>query len=221
MKRTPGYIIPSEFPNTQAAIQKLHETDKAAGFTSLDMSLFHSSDLAHILVMLAPHIGLERGNVATDDDILAHYGVLGMKWGVRNVRSQAESDANEHTKAKLFYGEGAGTRRKLIKAKVEQRSKNPEYKRHFDAAVARQNLDKRAAQATRTRNRKDAVKGAGKVARGIHRSISGPFAGSITVAAAAAGYSYARSKGYDKAALSAGSAAAKVGVAWLKSQGVG
>ena len=72
---------------------------------------------------------------------LFHYGVKGMKWGVRrdkpaalqgvprSTNRVAKRDARESAKAKMFYGEGAGTRRKLIKAKVESRSKDAAYKR--------------------------------------------------------------------------------------------
>lgn len=47
---------------------------------------------------------------------LMHYGVKGMKWGVRR---RARRDAKEFTQAKMYYGEGAGNRRKLIKATVK------------------------------------------------------------------------------------------------------
>ena len=56
---------------------------------------------------------------------LMHYGVKGMKWGVRR---RARRDAKEYTQAKMYYGEGAGNRRKLIKATVKARSKDPFYK---------------------------------------------------------------------------------------------
>jgi hypothetical protein len=130
---------------------------------------------------------------------LAHFGVKGMHWGEHRARSQAASDANEHVKAKLFYGEGAGTRRKLIKAKVETRSKNPIYKKAFDEAVAKQNLDKRASQATRVRRRKDATKFVGKTTRGVHRSLTGGFGPvTVTAAAIATGAAYLHSSGADK-----------------------
>ena len=60
---------------------------------------------------------------------LMHYGVKGMKWGVRR---RARRDAKEYTQAKMYYGEGAGNRRKLIKATVKTRSKDPFYKSEFD-----------------------------------------------------------------------------------------
>ena len=70
---------------------------------------------------------------------LMHYGVKGMK---RGVRRRARRDAKEFTQAKMYYGEGAGNRRKLIKATVKARSKDPFYKSEFDKAVATGNLSR-------------------------------------------------------------------------------
>lgn len=111
------------------------------------------------------------------DDFLAHYGVKGMRWGVRKASlpgvsartsREAKKDATEFAKAKMFYGEGAGTRRKLIKAKVESKSaKDPKYKKAFDHHLENQDLGKRASQARGERARKDTVKATAKTARGI------------------------------------------------------
>ena len=78
-----------------------------------------------------------------NDDELMHYGVLGMKWGVRKARNHAKKDAKEYARARMFYGEGAGTRRKLINNTVKQRSKDPIYKKAFDDALAKENMAKK------------------------------------------------------------------------------
>lgn len=97
---------------------------------------------------------------------LMHYGVKGMKWGVRR---RARRDAKEFTQAKMYYGEGAGKRRKLIKA----RSKDPFYKSEFDKAVANTDMSKRASQARRQRGRKNARSSAGKTVRGVGNIATG------------------------------------------------
>lgn len=102
---------------------------------------------------------------------LYHSGIKGMKWGVRR---KAKKDAKEYTKAKSFYGEGAGTRRKIIKQKVEYNSKNiPGYKEAFDHYVKNTDMSKRANQAVRERKVKDAKNSAGKAVRGVGNILAG------------------------------------------------
>lgn len=60
----------------------------------------------------------------------------------------------------MYYGEGAGNRRKLIKAKVKQRSTDAAYKKAFDNHVANTDWEKRAQQARGKRRRQDAKSGA-------------------------------------------------------------
>ncbi len=71
------------------------------------------------------------------------------------------------------YGEGAGNRRKLIKATVKARSKDPFYKSEFNKAVASTDMGKRAAQARRQRGRKNARNSAGKTVRGVGNIATG------------------------------------------------
>ena len=145
------------------------------------------------------------------DDVLIHFGVKGMRWGVRKDRQglegvsgstsrEAKKDAREFARAKMFYGDGAGTRRKLIKATVNSKSqKDPSYKKAFDYHLESQDMGSHASKARGERRRKDVVSKTGKTARGVHRSLTGGF-GSVSLASAviAGGYLYARQTGADK-----------------------
>lgn len=115
------------------------------------------------------------------DDFLSHFGVKGMHWGVRHeptpgvsrkVNRMAAKDAHEHARAKLFFGEGAGNRRKLINAKVEFNKKHISgYAKAFDNHSNKQNLSSHSTKAVKERHsidRKDRnKKRVGAVARRI------------------------------------------------------
>ena len=134
-------------------------------------------------------------------DVLCHYGVKGMRWGKRKARK----DAKEYARAKMFYGEGAGTRRKLIKAKVNQRSKDPTYKAEFDKALAKQDMGKHASKAKGERRRKDAINSTRKTGRGIVNIINGhPERAGAALATAGTVYYAAHKYGIDKAIMKAG-----------------
>ena len=132
---------------------------------------------------------------STPQDALAHYGVKGMQWGVRKddklegvsakTNREASKDAREFARAKMFYGEGAGTRRKLIKATVESKSaKDPAYKKAFDHHLAKQDLGKHASKARGERKRKNVASSTGKTVRGAHRQLTGGM-GTVPLAGAA------------------------------------
>lgn len=135
------------------------------------------------------------------DNELLHYGVLGMKWGVRR---NARKDAKEYARAKMFYGDGAGTRRKLINATVNQRSKDAEYKKEFDKALAKQDMSKHAAKAKRERKVKDVTQSTKKTGKGIVNIVTGhPERLGAGMALSYATYRFAHKSGVDKIIMDA------------------
>jgi hypothetical protein len=136
------------------------------------------------------------------DDFLEHFGVKGMHWGVRKtpgvsnrVNRMASKDAQEHARAKLFFGEGAGTRRKLINARVDHNRKFvPGYGKAFDAHLSSQDLSKHSIKAVKERHsidRKDRNK---KRAGAVARRLTGEWGTQAAfVALAGSGVAFARS----------------------------
>ena len=111
------------------------------------------------------------------ENFLEHYGVKGMQWGKRRSRSerQGAKDAKEFVDAKLFYGQGAGTRRKLIKARVESNKKRlgSEYSDAFDAAVGNRDVGKARDKAVRTRKVRDVKTKNKQRAGAVARRVTG------------------------------------------------
>lgn len=127
---------------------------------------------------------------------LYHYGVKGMKWGVRKARRLAKKDAKEFARAKMYYGEGAGNRRKLIKATVNERSKDQNYKDAFDEYLSKQDMADHAAKAKAERARNTAAKNTVKTGRGLVNAAMGNIGRASATAAAI--YTIAHVTGADK-----------------------
>lgn len=149
---------------------------------------------------------------------LMHFGVKGMKWGVRHdgpagvsssTNRVAKKDAKEFARAKAFYGEGAGTRRKLIKQTVEgKKARSTDYAKAFDHHLAKQDSSKHVDKARSERKRKDVKKGVGKAVRGTRHVLNGNSQyASAAVALAVGGAMYAHKAGIDKVVVQAGKTA--------------
>jgi hypothetical protein len=138
------------------------------------------------------------------EDFLEHHGVKGMKWGQRKDRApgvtkqvdkHARRDAQEFARAKSFYGEGAGTRRKLIKQTVDHKSANvPGYKKAFDHHLSRQDMSKHADKAVSERTRTDRNTKNKQRVTAVARRITGEHGTQAAlVALVAAGAAFLRS----------------------------
>lgn len=118
-----------------------------------------------------------------------------MRWGVRRsseggasnrTHRLAAKDAKRHADAKMFYGKGAGTRRKLLNAELDKKKKDiPGYEDSFNKSLSGVDLSKSANKAKRERTRKDVVYRT-RVSTKQILGITGP----ITVTAAAVAYNY-------------------------------
>lgn len=126
---------------------------------------------------------------------LEHFGVKGMHWGVHNptmaprsTNKQAHKDATEFARAKMFFGEGAGTRRKLINKSVEAKKKrDPAYAKAFDAHLATQDISKHATGAKKQRKRIDRSQKTKKTAGAVARRLTGEWGTQAAFVALAAG----------------------------------
>lgn len=149
----------------------------------------------------------------SDGCCLEHAGVKGQKWGVRRYQNEdgslteegkrhygyydkpngekdykrlqkdAAKDAKEYARAKAYYGEGAGIRRKQIKNLISERMKDEDYKREFERLLSGQDMSKHQKAANRERKVQDTKKAVGKTARGVKNLMMGVGSASITAIA--------------------------------------
>jgi len=138
-----------------------------------------------------------------DSNYLMHHGISGQKWGVRRyqnengllteegkrhygyydrpdgtkdykrIQKDAQKDASEYARAKAYYGEGAGNRRKKIKNLISERMKDPDYKAAFDYFLSGQNMTEHQKAANRERKFQDVKNTTARTARGVTNFLLG------------------------------------------------
>lgn len=113
------------------------------------------------------------------------------------VQKEARRDAHEYARAQMFYGEGAGNRRKLIATTVESKaSRQPEYRVAFERALSREDMAEHATKARKERRRKDVTHAVNKNARA---AATGQYTGlNMGVFVVGTAAYYAHKTGFDK-----------------------
>lgn len=117
-----------------------------------------------------------------------------------NIKKIAADDAAKWARAEMFFGEGAGTRRKLIEAEIGQKRLTiGGYQEAFMKAYSKQNFANHAIKAAKERKHLDRSnvvrKNMGALLRGDRRGMSNGFAAIVIVVVVA------KTTGYDKVVI--------------------
>lgn len=120
-----------------------------------------------------------------------------------NINKIAQNDAFDWARAEMFFGEGAGTRRKLLYAEIlDKQAKIPGYYEAFIKAYQKQDMGEHAIKAAQERKRIDR---AVKVRRNVNAAYRGDRRNMTPVLGIAATAAIiAHQTGYDKVLLEKG-----------------
>ena len=129
---------------------------------------------------------------------------------MNKFEKMVQKDAERWAAAEMFYGEGAGTRRKLINAEILTKTQDPAYEIALHEACRKLDMTKFAEAAIKERK---AIDRASKAARNFRAARSGNY-GNLTngVAVAVGVYIILNKTGYDKVV----DAEIRKGIAWTK-----
>lgn len=131
-----------------------------------------------------------------------------------NTQKLAEHDATEYARAQMFFGEGAGIRRRIIEAKVSDlASRDQDYAQAFDSALGKQSWADHAAKAVKERKRIDRGKSLKKNSRAVLTGNHRVASSSVVTGLILAGY-VAHETGYDKKMLDESKRQYRKGKAW-------
>lgn len=90
----------------------------------------------------------------------------------KQVSRDARKDAEEFARAKAFYGEGAGNRRKAIKTTVEAKKKKSQfYADEFEYHLSQQDMEEHMRQAKMERSQRDTAKNTRTALRKTNRAL--------------------------------------------------
>ena len=91
-----------------------------------------------------------------DGDIFSKRNEKDFSREEKNTSRDAKKDAEEFARAKAFYGEGAGNRRKAIKTTVDAKSKKDDfYALEFEYHLSQQDMEEHMRMAKRERSQRD------------------------------------------------------------------
>lgn len=113
MPRTPGVIVPqsSSEEDLAKAIEAVRKGGETAGYDSLDLAAF--GDI------------LAQSGAMEFDEFIEHFGIKGMKWGVRRADKKFEKKANSN---KLYYDVYDGGVKAYNSLDLDRINNKPQYK---------------------------------------------------------------------------------------------
>lgn len=89
---------------------------------------------------------------------------------IEALKKQAEKDAKRYLEAKLNYGTGAGTQRKLLDAELKEKLKDEIYKTAFEKALAAASEADALKKVRQKKGVQRAVEGGRKTLRAARRA---------------------------------------------------